>query len=104
MMIAGAGDLAGRLQHLEDLRLDGHVQRGGRLVRDDQVRVVGDRDRDHRALAHAAGELVRERRRALLRVGDADELQQLDRARLSAASRVTSLWIRIASAIWSPTV
>ena len=56
------------------------------------VRVVGDRDRDHRPLAHAAGELVRERLRAPLRRRDADERRAVRRrasrrpARLSARS------------------
>ncbi len=43
----------------QDLRLDRHVERGGRLVGDQQRRVAGHRQRDHHALAHAAGELVR---------------------------------------------
>ena len=43
----------------EDLRLHGHVERRRRLVGDQQLRLVGERHRDHRALAHAAGELVR---------------------------------------------
>ena len=46
-------------QQLEDLRLDGHVERGGRLVGDQQLGVAGQRHGDHHALAHAAGELVR---------------------------------------------
>jgi hypothetical protein len=43
----------------QDLRLDGHVQGGGRLVGDQQLRGAGQRDRDHHPLAHPAGELVR---------------------------------------------
>ena len=68
------------LQYLEDLRLDGHVQSGRRFVGDDHVRVVGDGHGDHHALPHTAGELVREGVGALLRVRDADEVEQLDRA------------------------
>ena len=41
-------------QQLQDLGLDHHVERGGRLVGDDHVGVAGQRQRDHRALAHAA--------------------------------------------------
>ena len=59
-----------------------HVQRRRRLVRDDQLRVAGEGHRDHHALAHAAGELVREHLVDALAVCDADHLQQLDRARL----------------------
>ena len=51
-----------RLQQLEDLRLDGDVERGGRLVGDQQVRLVGQRHGDHDALALTAGKLVRDRR------------------------------------------
>ena len=43
----------------DDLRLHRDVERGGRLVRDDQPRLAGQRERDHHALAHAARELVR---------------------------------------------
>ena len=68
-------------QQLEDLRLDRHVERGRRLVGDEQLRVAGERHRDHHPLAHAAGELVRVVVAAALRLGDADELEHLDRAR-----------------------
>ena len=43
----------------QHLRLDGHVQRRGRLVGEQQRRLAGQRDGDHHPLAHAAGELVR---------------------------------------------
>ena len=42
-----------------DLRLDDHVERRRRLVRDDHLRLEDQRQRDHDALAHAARELVR---------------------------------------------
>jgi hypothetical protein len=42
----------------DDLRLDRDVERGGRLVRDDQLGLGADRERNHHALAHAAGEFV----------------------------------------------
>ena len=48
------------LQQLEDLRLDGHVERGGRLVRDDELGLRQQRQRDHQPLPLAAGELVRQ--------------------------------------------
>ena len=44
----------------QHLRLHGDVERGGRLVGDDQLRPPGHRHGDDRALAHAAGELVRD--------------------------------------------
>ena len=71
------------LQHLEHLRLDRHVERRRRLVRDQERRRVRDRHRDHRALAHAARELVRIVVVPRVRVRDADEPQQLDHARPS---------------------
>ena len=43
---------------LQDLGLDGHVQRGGGLVADEHIRVTGQGDGDDHALAHAAAELV----------------------------------------------
>ncbi len=43
----------------QDLRLDGHVERRRGLVGDQQLGLVGQSHRDHRPLAHAAGELVR---------------------------------------------
>ena len=44
---------------LKNLRLDGHVQRRCRFVRDQNLRITGQRNRYHHALAHAAGKLVR---------------------------------------------
>ena len=73
--------LAQLLHQLEDLRLHGHVERRRRLVRDQELRVAGERHRDHHALAHAARELVRIVVDALLRRRDPDELQHLDRPR-----------------------
>ena len=48
-----------RAEQVEDLRLDGHIQRGCRLVGQQQRRRACQRDRDHHALAHTAGELMR---------------------------------------------
>ena len=58
-MIAVPSLGAQRAHQLEDLRLDGDVERGGGLVGDQEPRVAGERHRDHHALAHAARELVR---------------------------------------------
>ena len=51
--------LAQVLEEVEDLGLDGHVERRRRLVGDQQLRVAGERDRDHHPLAHPAREPVR---------------------------------------------
>ena len=76
-------------QQREDLRLDGHVQRGRRLVGDQHARLVRERHRDHRALAHAARQLVRVGVDAPARVGDRDQLEQLDRASARRRARDT---------------
>ena len=47
------------LHQVEDLRLRRHVERGRRLVGDQDLGVVDQRHRDHHALPHAARELVR---------------------------------------------
>ena len=47
------------LQQRDDLRLDRHVERGGRLVGDDQQRLGQPAPARSPPLAHAAGELVR---------------------------------------------
>ena len=44
--------------HRKDLRLDGHVQRRGGFVSDQQKRIAHQRDGDDHALTHAAGKLV----------------------------------------------
>src|SRR5438477_11013274 len=52
--------LPSELLHLvENLTLDGGVEGGGRLVGDDQVRTIEQRDGDGYPLPHAAGKLVR---------------------------------------------
>ena len=70
------------LHELQDLRLDRHIERRRRLVRDDELRIARERDRDHDALAHAARELVRILLEAALRIGNAHQLHELDGTRL----------------------
>src|SRR5262249_17547381 len=65
-------------QELDDLRLDGHVERGGRLVGDQEAGLVGEAHRDHQALAHAAAEVMREVLDALAGGGDADLAEHRD--------------------------
>jgi hypothetical protein len=60
------------VHELQDLRLDRHVERSRRLVRDNELGITGDRDRDHDALAHATRELVRILLKAAARIGDAN--------------------------------
>ena len=56
---AGAAPLLQLADQLQDLRLRGDVERGGRLVGDQQRGIEHQRRGDHDALALAAGELVR---------------------------------------------
>lgn len=68
-------------QQLQDLRTDGHVERGRRLVGDQDFRIAGQRHADHGALAHATGELVRIAVILTRRVWKTDLRQDLDRGR-----------------------
>ena len=68
-------------QQRQDLRLHGDVERGGRLVRDQQIGLVGERHRDHDALTLAAGQLMRIAREPGFRLGNADLGQQFKRPR-----------------------
>src|ERR1700677_2096570 len=66
------------LQQFQDLRLNRNVERGGRLVRDEEVRSIGQRHRDHHALALPARELVREGAQPGGGIGQAHLRQQFD--------------------------
>ena len=70
----GEAELAPELvEQVEDLRLHGDVERGGRLVADHDARPQHERARDGDALALPAGELLGEPRRHLRREADAGE-------------------------------
>ncbi len=75
------------LSSVEDLRLHGDVERGGGLVGDQEIGLVGERHRDHHALALTAGELMRIARKPRLRFGNADLVEQFERARPRLRSR-----------------
>ena len=62
-----------------DLGLDRDVERGGRLVGEQDPRVACQRHRDHHPLAHAAGHLVRVVPQPALGVGNTHQPQHLDR-------------------------
>ena len=63
-------------EQVEHLRLHRDVERGGRLVGDQQLGAAGERDRDHHALALAAGELVRIAVARIASAGEADAVEQ----------------------------
>ena len=78
-------------QQVEDLRLDGHVERGGGLIGDQQVRLVGERHGDHHPLPLAARKLMRIRVEAAFRVLDTDLVDEIEHARLRCAVRQTAM-------------
>ena len=63
-----------------DLRLHRHIQRGSRLVRDDQVGIARQRHGNHDALFHAARQLMRIGGTNRPGLGDAQLRQNLDGA------------------------
>ncbi|MNH95957.1 hypothetical protein D3C73_486110 [compost metagenome] len=65
------------LHFCENFSLDRDVQRGRRLVADNQLGAMKQCDRDRHALAHAAGKLVREKVDLTLGVGDTNLRQCL---------------------------
>ena len=95
----GGAGLGLELAHeIEDLRLHGDVERGGRLVGDQQLGIAGERHGDHDALAHAAGQLVRILLEALRRArGCRPDAASRWRA-LRAASR-SRPWCRVSVSV-----
>ena len=75
------------LQQFQDLRLHRDVERGGRLVGDQQIRLVRQRHGDHHALALAAGKLMRIGAEPLGRIGNADLGEQFDDAARALSRR-----------------
>ena len=68
-----------RLEQPQDLRLHRDIQRGGRLIGDQQVRLAGQRDGDHHALTLATGQLMGIAVDTSRRLRDADLLEQFQR-------------------------
>jgi len=66
------------VEQVEDLLLDGDIERGSGLVSDEQVRAIDDGHGDHDPLAHTSGKLVRVAAGTLLRVGDGNVAQAFD--------------------------
>ena len=70
------------LLHLgQNLRLYGDVQRRGRLVGDQQIGMMQQRDGDRHALPHAAGELMRIGCETFIGAGDPDHAKGIARTR-----------------------
>ena len=68
------------LEQFQDLQLHGDIQRRGRLVGNQQLRLVGQGHGDHHPLALAAGQLMGQGLEAFVRFGDTHQLQQFQRA------------------------
>ena len=73
--------LAQVVDEVEDLRLDGDVECGGRLVRDQELRLTGQCHGDHDPLAQSPRELVRVGVEALTGSGHVHEREDLEGAR-----------------------
>ena len=91
-------------EDVEDLGLDRDVERGGRLVGDQQLRIAREGHRDHHALLLAAGHLMRVGIDALLGIGNADFARAARSFVWRASALLTFWWSRIASMTCAPTV
>ena len=67
------------LHQLQDLRLNGNVQRGRRLIRNQDIRLTAERHGNHDTLAHASRKLIGILLHTALRLIYTDERQHLDR-------------------------
>ena len=83
----GAVAVADLAQQIEHLGLDRDVERGGRLVGDQQLGAERQAHRDHRPLLHAARELVRVFARPLLGRAQMHAPEQVDRLGLRRLPR-----------------
>ena len=100
----GAGVAAQPAHQVEDLRLDGDVERGGRLVGDQQLAARRPAPwRSWRAGACRPTACADSRRRASRARGCA-RVRSISMARARASAADKPWWRWIASMIWSPTV
>ena len=90
----GAGLVDGALDRREHVDLGGHVERGRRLVEDDEVGLRAERHRRHRALQLAARDLVRIAVAERVRDGKAEHAEELARAQLRVAARHQAMFDR----------
>src|SRR5262245_33653898 len=68
----------GVFQQLQDLCLDSYIKRGGGLVGNQKVRLIGERHGYHHALALASGKLMRITSQSAHRIGNAHLAEQFD--------------------------
>ena len=69
------------IQQSQNLRLDGHVKRCGRLVCDDQLRLAGNSDGDHHPLSQTPESSCGNARMRRSRIGNLDSFEKIDRRR-----------------------
>ena len=74
----------------DDRRVHGDVERGGRLIGNDQARIAGERHRDEHALAHAAGQLMRISPKQFARLRQPRGVQHGERALAAIAAASTA--------------
>ncbi len=86
----------------EDLSLDDHVERRGRLVGDEELRSKHERESDHDPLTHSAGELVRVLAKARRRDPHPPERLQRALAYLAVAETRFVLLERLLEVILDP--
>ena len=79
------------LHQLENLRLNRHIKRRGWLVRDQNIRLARQRHRNHDALPHTAGQLVRVLLDTAFRLVDSDQRQHLN----GAFPRLLPVFVRV---------
>ena len=93
----GRAEVGAKLPHqLEDLSLDGDIQRRGRLVGDQHLWPARQRHRDHNALPHAARQLMRVLAQAPCGLGHVHSLKHGESARpplLSSRRRRAREWL-----------
>ena len=81
---------------LEDLCLHGDIERGRRLIGEEESRSAGERDRDHDSLAHSTGKFVRILINTPIRLGNSNVAQQPNCRRLgvsTAHAEVDAKWL-----------
>lgn len=71
-----------KFSQVEDLRLYGHIQGGGRLIGDDELRIGSQSDRNDDPLPHTARKLMGVGFQPILRIGDTHHMQQFHTARM----------------------
>ncbi len=64
------------LDHFENLSLDRHIECSRRLVRDENLRIVGDCHCDHHSLPHSTREFMRILRGSFVRLWNSDDVEE----------------------------